>query len=398
MKRKRQVVWKADRGDGTIFYFVDAETGKKVSPNLYLFYRAAGREHTVSTRTTDLGDAKRDLKRLTRNRENANEGLDTLKVPKTERVTVGDLLDANLRRAEEKKLKSLRKVKSSTEVLKNLLGGVRAVDFRPEHVDRFKERRRGGEGAKKKRVVSDTTVRRALEVLHRAFTYAVEQKVLHYAPHIELPTIENTRMQEIPLEKFPAILAAIACPDVKDFVEWLLLTGMRPHGARELQWEWFDGKTWTLTVPPEKKGKARVFAIEGSLRRIFERRLAARRLGCGFIFHHAGRPMHGNRTRREFYAALEACGLPPGQKGFTLYDTKKTAAGLLIDAGLSEREAMHFTGHKTPSMFDRYVIKSADRHRASVLKRDAYLEERLAESRSRETERVVDFPKASGEK
>ena len=64
-------------------------------------------------------------------------------------------------------------------------------------------------------------------------------------------------------------------------------------------------------------------------------------------------------------------------------------------AGLSEREAMHFSGHKTPSMFDRYVIKNADRHRASLEKRDQYLERRLAERKGASAERVLDFPKQS---
>ena len=51
MKRKREVVWRGDRGEGTIFFFVDTETGEKVSPHLYAFYRAGGKEHTVSTRS-----------------------------------------------------------------------------------------------------------------------------------------------------------------------------------------------------------------------------------------------------------------------------------------------------------------------------------------------------------
>lgn len=72
---------------------------------------------------------------------------------------------------------------------------------------------------------------------------------------------------------------------------------------------------------------------------------------------------------RAFYPSLKACELPTGRNGYLLYDVKKSAAGLLIDAGLTEREAMHFSGHATPSMFDRYLIKSAKRHGASVRKR-----------------------------
>jgi hypothetical protein len=110
----------------------------------------------------------------------------------------------------------------------------------------------------------------------------------------------------------------------------------------------------------------------------FERRLAARRLDCPFIFHRNGGVLSAKRVRPFFYAALKTCGFEAGRAGFTLYDTKKTAAGLLIDPGLTEREAMHVSGHKTPSMFDRYIVKSADRHREQVRKRDAYLQLRLA--------------------
>ena len=51
-------------------------------------------------------------------------------------------------------------------------------------------------------------------------------------------------------------------------------------------------------------------------------------------------------------------------------------------------------------MFDRYVIKSAERHGVSVRKRDAYLEEQLAknaDSRPSDTDKTVVSPKVFGE-
>jgi hypothetical protein len=105
MTRKRVVVFKGDRG-GTIFRFVDKETGEPVSESLYLSYRADGKEHVCSTRTADLRDAKRDLDRLTVNKANAAEGLDVLRTPKMERLRVADLLDANLVRVKEQQLAS----------------------------------------------------------------------------------------------------------------------------------------------------------------------------------------------------------------------------------------------------------------------------------------------------
>jgi integrase len=348
-----------------------------------------------SALTASLSKAKEELKRLTRNRDNAKEGKEPLITPKVERVTVSDLLDANLRRVREAKLASLLEVTYRTETLRNLLGEIRAVEFRPEHVDSYKAQRRVGAGTARRAKVGETSIRRELEVLSGAFRYAVARGVLRYAPLIEKPTEDNVRAQEIPLEKFPAILAALPCSDTRDFCEWLLLTAMRPKGVAALRWEWFDRATWTLSVPAQKKGEARAFAIDGTLRRVIERRLAARRLDCPFIFHRRGRPLGAKQVRPAFYAALEACGLKSGRKGFVLYDTKKTAAGLLIDAGLSQREAMHFSGHATENMFDRYVIKSADRHRESVRKRDAYLEKRLADKPLADADRVAVFLKVS---
>jgi len=68
----RETVWKGDRGEGTIFYRLNS-AGKRLSPNLYISYRAEGREVVVSAMTADLADAKREWKRLTRNRDNAKE-------------------------------------------------------------------------------------------------------------------------------------------------------------------------------------------------------------------------------------------------------------------------------------------------------------------------------------
>ncbi len=159
---------------------------------------------------------------------------------------------------------------------------------------------------------------------------------------------------------------------------------MRPKGVGRLRWEWLhtgnDG-AWTLSVPSEKGGNAREYAIDGSLRVVIERRQAARRLGCPFIFHVSGEALdRGTRAarvvRRHFYRALKACELPVGKGGFTLYDTKRTAIGALFDAGLTEAEVQAFSGHKTSVMVQRYHLKSAERHRAAIRKRDDYFEKR----------------------
>ena len=86
MKCVRDIQWRGDRGDGTIFFFVDAETGARISKSLYISIFAGRKEELVSARTDDLGDAKRELKRLRRNRDNAKEGKEPLIAPRVEKL------------------------------------------------------------------------------------------------------------------------------------------------------------------------------------------------------------------------------------------------------------------------------------------------------------------------
>ena len=186
---------------------------------------------------------------------------------------------------------------------------MRAVEFRPEHVDDYKRRRKLGEGTRDGRKVSDTTIKHELGVLNVAFRHAVKRRVLHFAPFIEMPTEDKVREVEVPLEKVPAILKAMADEAARDFVEWFFLTATRPTGIGALRWEWFDGKTVELRVPSEKGGNARHFAIEGRMRKVIERRLARRRLDCPYIFHRDGVQLDARRVRAAFYPALTVCGL-----------------------------------------------------------------------------------------
>jgi hypothetical protein len=119
----RETVWRGDRGEGSVFYRLDAG-GKRLSKNLSIAYRAEGREFVVSAKTDDLADAKRELKRLTRNRENAKEGKEPLATPKTEKVTVEEIVKAYLYdREHEKKCISIADMRNHAKPMLVALEG-----------------------------------------------------------------------------------------------------------------------------------------------------------------------------------------------------------------------------------------------------------------------------------
>ncbi len=240
------------------------------------------------------------------------------------------------------------------------------------------------------RKVGLKAIKNELTILSQAFTYAQKRGVILSKPFIEKPTVDDERKKEIPIEMYfgeKGILAAITNPDARDFIEFMLLSARRPKGIGALLWDWYDGKKGILKVPEEKKGNPTVFSVRGLLKGVFDRRIAARRPGVPFIFHLNGGPANERTIRPFFYAALEAKAIPTKRAGFTMYDCKKTAMGVMVDAGLTVEEIMAFSGHRNRAMVERYIVRKADRQEKSVEKRDEYLSKRLSEKRAEEASR-----------
>lgn len=127
-----------------------------------------------------------------------------------------------------------------------------------------------------------------------------------------------------------------------------------------------DAWTGRLHAKDAKTGHGRVLALEGPLRAIIERRLAARRLDSTLIFHRRGRPI-GDIRKRWKKASNEA-----GVVGKLLYDLRRTAIRNMVRAGVDPAVAMKISGHRTRTVFDRYNIAEADL-RDAVLKTQAYV-------------------------
>lgn len=212
---------------------------------------------------------------------------------------------------------------------------------------------------------------------------------------------DNISEREFPPGRVGELLKRLRDRDeaLADLVEFMSLTARRPEGLRRLTWQRFDVKTWTLSIPPEKKGGPVLIGLSGALRLLIERRLKARRLGCDLIFHRDGRLMDGDRDRAIFADVCKKMELPYGRKaGFTIYTVKSTAVGLMHDAGLSEGEIKDRSGHKTTAMMRRYLRQRPERAHAASRKLEEYLtrQRELAEKQPADAERIAVFPKVSG--
>lgn len=75
------------------------------------------------------------------------------------------------------------------------------------------------------------------------------------------------------------------------------------------------------------------------------------------VFHRAGQAIRDFRAQWD--RPTEAAGVP----ATVFHDLRRTAARVMVDAGIPRSRCMRRTGHKTESMFERYNIKSRDQAR-----------------------------------
>ena len=126
-----------------------------------------------------------------------------------------------------------------------------------------------------------------------------------------------------------------------------------------LQWGDIDWRRRSVWLRDSKNREPRVFPfkyharLEEVLRRqrtlVTEWERKEARL-CTAVFPWRGRPMQ--KLRRSWKRACRAAGLPDR----LVHDFRRTAVRNLIRAGVQQAIAMKITGHKTSSIFRRYLI------------------------------------------
>jgi integrase len=373
-----------ERGQGRLFRPVrkDKRTGQmRELPFWQIAYSGPKHDGTwgeirESARTSDRRVAGKLLRDRLRKTANHRLGVERFVGPGQDRVTVSEIIKDMVRDAETRGLRSVRTTKAHVAHLTEYFGHDLAVTVTADRIRRYIATR-------KEQKAAPGTIDRETEKLNRAFSLAVQEGKLAFRPAVPklLRPNENARQGFVEKAQLETIKANLDDPDVVDLVEWLATTGMRKGEALSLSWESFDRETWTLRLPAKdaKTGHGRVLALEGVLKAIIERRIAARRLDVPRIFHRRG---HARRSERfdtqwgamgDFSKLWRAACKKAGVPALRLHDLRRSAVRNLIRAGVGQAVAMAISGHETEAMFRRYNITNEEDLREAARRITSYL-------------------------
>lgn len=258
------------------------------------------------------------------------------------------------------------------QAVRRLLAGCTVGDVTPAKI-RWYVARRLDEGVK------NATINRELAALRRALTLGRADNRVRPVPRFETLPEHNVRRGFFELEEAERVIPFL--PDyLQDLTRFAYYSGWRRGDITGLTWGMVNREERLILIERTKNDRSRLLALEGELWAIIERRYAERGL-VPWVFHRHGQPI---RTFRKAWAtACQAAGL----EGRHFHDFRRSTVRNLTRAGMPEKIAMDMTGHKTPSVFQRYNITSEEDLREASRKLQGYLETvRVARRKSAEND------------
>lgn len=218
--------------------------------------------------------------------------------------------------------------------------------------------------------MSNAEINRELQTLKRIFNLAIEQDLIATRPKIKLLTESAARSGFFEREQYETVLKHLP-PEVQPVIKFAYMTGWR-IASEVLPLEWrqvdFGAGEIRLDAGTTKNREGRVFPMTAELRRLLEEQQAerermkkARQIYPFVFFRQVAQGRGGEKHPKpitSFNKAWKLACRAAGCPGKTPHDLRRTAVRNFVRNGIAERVAMQLTGHKTPSVFQRYNIVS----------------------------------------
>lgn len=314
----------------------------------YIQWWEDGRARRLSCRSSNQSEARRFLAEFI-------AGLDAPEIPHA--PTVGAILDGYL--ADREPRTHSATIRQCCDTLKRHLADLPIDLLTKEQVRRYTDARRkmGAQGAaaqhrKIVRPISDGTIIRELGVLRAALAWAVRERWIVSAPHVERPSAPQPRERWLTQEEAGRLLEVASAPHIKLFIALALYTAARAGAILQLTWNLIDLKSGTINLG-ESRGKKRraTIPITDELHILLEE--ASQAATCPFVIEYGGLPVASIKTG--FRAAVRRAEL----SGVTPHVMRHTAATWMVQRnvpigmiaawlGDSEHMIQSVYGHHSP--------------------------------------------------
>ena len=327
------------------------------------FTDGSGKRRRRSTRCTNKRDA--DRVRATWMTE-AGKGLSPLPVNTTYREGVADLESDYAQKGN----RSWPRVERALAHLKGAFGGAKLVEITTDRIRQYL-------GARLEAGASPATRRYELAILRRMLRVAWRNGKLATVPAFPTVTVNNAREEYITDSEFTALQIELPAY-LRGLCAFQVYTGWRRTEVQTLTWDqvdWVAGLVW-LRRGMTKNNEPRAFPFNNypELKQVLtdQRELTdqyERELGreIPWVFSRSGSEIksfhHAWRSACRRVGAIGADGLPK-----IPHDMRRSTARRLEQAGVPRSTSLKLIGHKTDSIFRRYVVVATQDLEAATAK------------------------------
>ncbi len=320
----------------------------------YLKYYVNGKPVEASSGTDDYDEAVGMLKKRMAAAIDRPDYSD-----QPERVRMGQLFDFLVDDYRYKARKSTYDTEHRVNAhLRPFFGEMKAQALGTSAIRKYVEHRR-------RQQAEAATVNKELSWIRRAMRlgFKNDPQLVLRVPSFEMLPVDNVREGTLEHDQYRTLRDALpAYARIALVIAYH--TGARKGEIRAILVDKIDFKAMRVTLPGRttKNGKPRYLPIYGDMKAELDMALSAADQTCPFLIQHEGRPVFG--WEKAWATACKAAQIPE-----TLFhDLRRTAVTNMIEAGLSEKEAMEISGHKTRAVFDRYHIVSERRMKQNAEK------------------------------
>jgi integrase len=267
--------------------------------------------------------------------------------------------------------KTIKHIERACRDLEKVFGPVLVREIKPAMVEKYQHQRLQ-EPTWYGKPRSQANVNRTIAVMKRMFNLAIREELAEKNPCWKVKMLPENNARDRILSPWELERLLIHLPrHAAMIVHFAYLTGMRAGEIFQLSWDKVDltNRVIRLEAKDTKTAEPRVVFLCDQAYDILREVGKVRFLEHNRVFTYMGKPL--NKIKKALPNACRKAEIAD----FRFHDLRHTFNTNMRKAGVDQSVIMKLTGHKTPSMFQRYNTVDLDDAKNAYQKLEALLEQ-----------------------